>query len=74
MTLEQKKQIAELIFFFDPYGEPEIVEEEVYAELFDDAEMIIDDLKDWYIGGELTEADDPQWINLVNGIREVERS
>lgn len=74
LTLEQKKQIAELMWFFDAYGMPDIMEEEIYSDLFDDAEDIITDLTEFYIGGELTEANDPGWLDLINGIRAIERS
>ena len=71
MTLEQKKRIAELMFYFDPYGEDDIMEEENYKDLFDDKEDIIADLKEWYIDGELTEPDNPYWLDLIKSIREV---
>ena len=72
LTLEQKKRIAELMWFFDAYGMPDIMEEEIYKDLFDDAEDIIADLTEWYINGELTEPDDPEWLDLVRFIREME--
>ena len=67
MTNLQKLAIAEAIFFFDPYGEPEIIED--HHDLFDDPEAIIADLIDWYIGEDLTEEDDPSFIDLIKKIR-----
>ena len=73
MTNEQKKQIAWKMWLFDAYGNPDIMEEEVYSEIIDDPEDLIADLTEWYISGELTEADDPEWIDLIGFIREIGR-
>lgn len=67
MTNLQKLAIAEAIFFFDPYGSPEIIDE--HHDLFDDPEAIIADLIEWYIGGELIEEDDEQFLDLIRKIR-----
>lgn len=73
LTLKQKREIAWKIWLFDAYGNPDIMEEEEYSEIINDPEDLIADLTEWYINGELTEPDDPEWLDLIRFIREMER-
>lgn len=67
MSNLQKLCIAELIFNFDPYGMPEIIDD--HHDILDDPEAIIADLIDWYIGEDAIEEDNPSFIDLIKKIR-----
>ena len=74
MSIEKKQRIAEMIYWFDPYGDPDYDINDVSENMPDDVEIVINELTDYYINGELTEPDDPEWLVLINGIRAIERS
>lgn len=67
MSDQKKYVMAMAIQDFDPYGQADLMD--YYNDLPDDTESVIAELIEWYIGGELTEEDNPSFIDLIKKIR-----